>query len=48
MRDYGETSHEVKRKEEIGLKLGLGKYGKTKVFLFHLYCIFFFQIAVKI
>ena len=31
MQDYEETSHALKRKEKIGLKLGLGKCGKTKV-----------------
>ena len=33
MQDYGETSHALKRKEKIGLKLGLGKFEKTNVFL---------------
>ena len=34
MQDNGETlQHELKRKEKIGLKLELGKCGKTKVFL---------------
>ena len=33
MQDYGVTSHALKRKEMIGLKLGGGKCGKTKVFL---------------
>ena len=33
MQDYGETSHAMKRKEKIGLKLRLGKCGKTKAFL---------------
>ena len=29
MREYRETYHALKRKEKIGLKLGLGKYRKT-------------------
>ena len=31
--EYKEASHAINRKEKIGLKLGLGKRGKTKVFL---------------
>ena len=46
MQDYGETSHALKRKEKIGLKLRLGKCGKTKAFMY--YGIFYFQIALKI
>ena len=33
MQDYGETSHALKRKKKIGLKLGLGKCGEIIVFL---------------
>ena len=33
MQDNGETSHTLKHKEKIGLKLGLGKCGESKVFL---------------
>ena len=33
MQDHGETLHALKRKEKISLKLGLGKCGKSKVFL---------------
>ena len=33
MQDYGETSRALKRKKKIGLKLGFGKRGETKVFL---------------
>ena len=41
MQDYAETSPALKRQEKIGLKLGLGKYGKTKVFLtFTVFCFF--------
>ena len=41
MQDYGETSHALKRKEKIGLKLRLGKSGKIKVFLpFTVFCFF--------
>ena len=43
MQDYGETSHALKRKEKIGLKLGLGKCGETKVFLTPIWGIFFFS-----
>ena len=31
MQPYRETLHAVKRKEKIGLKLGLEKCGETKV-----------------
>ena len=45
--DYGETSHALKRKKKIGLKLELGKCGENKVFLtFKL--VSFIQIALKI
>ena len=43
MRDYINTLRALKRKK-IGLKLGLGKCGKTKVVHFNFYGIFFFQI----
>ena len=33
MQDYGEASHALNHKEKIGLKLGLGKCGKIKLFL---------------
>ena len=47
MQCHGETSHALKRREKIGLELGLEKYMKTKVFL--IFAIFsFFQIALKI
>ena len=47
MQDYGETSHALKRKETIGLELGLGKCGETIVFL--IFTVFsFFKIALKI
>ena len=41
--DYGKTSCALKRKETIGLKLGLGKCGKTKVFQLNLYVFPFFN-----
>ena len=41
-------SRALKYKEKIGLKLGLGKCGKTKVFQVNFYGVFFFQIALKI
>ena len=45
MRDASRTQ---KRKEKIGLKLGLGKCGKTKVFLSLLLWYILFQIVLKI
>ena len=33
MQDHGKTSHALKRKEKIGLKVGLGKCQETKAFL---------------
>ena len=32
MRDSGETSHALKRKEKIGLKLGIGNCGESDLF----------------
>ena len=32
MQNYGETSHALKRKEKIDLKLALVEYGKIKFF----------------
>ena len=46
MQDYGETSLALKRKKEIGLKLGLQKCGKTK--FFSTFTVFFVQLALKI
>ena len=49
MQDYEETSHALKRKEKIGLKLGLGNCGKLKFLQLNFCGIFFFQIiALKI
>ena len=46
--DYGETSHALKRRKKIALKLGLRKRGKTEFFLTQLLRYFLFQIALKI
>ena len=41
MQEYRETSRALKRKENIGLKLGLKKRGDTKVFANLSFTIFF-------
>ena len=45
---YTETSRALKRKEKIGLKLGLGKCGKLKFFSLSFKQYFLIQIALKI